>query len=265
MGNETKASGAAEPKAVPVVDPPKPDFVTAEQLAGSTAATNDKITGLTNQIQNLTALAQTLANQGQRQAEPVRQAVAAPTDKELSDALVNGDVGAIRRMMAAERAATIEMIRGAVDPLQSVGMQAIGDLTKRVLKSEIPYYDTLKSEIDKQLEQLDPSLRMQPEAVIRVGQMVAGQNIDKIVKTEVERQLREARGNSDGALDGNGTHRETQTDATTTAVLQRFADVAGADAMKQLKGKGLTPDQFVKRLGYESVEKYLELAEAETN
>lgn len=246
----------ADPSKDPAT-PPAPKLVTADEFAGTTNKLAESIAAIN---QNLTALATGLANRGPAPvAAPATPALV--TDDELRAAAETGDPKAIRRLQAESESRILAAVSGAVNEVRTVGMSAIGALADRVVLKDLPHYDLLKSDIDKELTRLAPELRMNPEAIAAVGQMVAGRNIDKIVTARVEEELRKARGDADGNA-GTGSTRETPEVTQHKELHARFAAVVGADAMQALKAKGTTPEAFVAKLGhYKDVEEYVKLAE----
>ena len=261
-----KVDAPPTPGTPPAVEPPKP--LSFADLEARDARINGQFEELNR---NLTSLATAMASSRQpATATPVTTADV--SDQELSDAIANGNPSAIRKLVqnAEERSArrVIEALAPAIQNLQNLGTSAIGDLSKRVMKGEIPYYDMLEGEINKELAKLDPAISMRPEAVANVGHLVAGRNLKKIVDSVVEAKLRELRGTPEGNLDGKTSERDIE-EKSRSEVTKRFEEFVGADAMKALKGKGLSPDQYVTRLGYKAkddksaVEVYLDQAEGD--
>lgn len=263
MPDEKKTADTA-PVAAPT-DPaatPAPAYATMAELTASETRQAGRFEEVNrNLAQIAAALAQNRNPQPQQQA-PAR--VARPSDTELAESLSNGNTEPLKRLLAAEREDMLRVMAENINPLQQVGTSAISALTERVMRAEMPHYALLKPEIEKKLAMLDPSLRMQPEAIANLYNLVAGENIDKIVNAAVEAKLREARGNPDGNADGKGTERGVNGPTSANeALTKEFAAEVGAEAMQALKARNQTPEQFVARLGYKDLETYLKAARPE--
>ena len=265
------AAEPAKPVASPAAsaaDAPKP--LSLSDLEIRDAKIEGRFEELNRNLQNVvSALGQT------RQAPPPATDPRAndPSDEQLIADLQAGNTGSLRRLISnvETRAAAKarEEAAAAVTPLQNFGLSSIAALTKRALKSEIPFYDLLANDIDKKLKELPAELQANPDAVMNVGYLVAGQNMERIIEAKVEQKLREARGNPDGTPgDGTGREHGDETAAKTT-LHKQFEEIVGADAMLALKGKGRSPEDFVRTLGYKdkegktAIEQYIEVAQAE--
>lgn len=268
--------------AAPVADPAKPADTSAQSanqpkplslvdLEARDAKIEGRFEEMNRSLQNIVQALGTSRQPVQPATDPRAND---PTDQELIERLQAGDATALRRLInnVEERATARARVEaaGAVAPLQNFGLSAIASLTKRALKTEIPYYDILATDIDKKLKELSPELQANPDAVMNVGYLVAGQNLEKIIDAKVDEKLRAARGNPDGTPSGDSA-REHENAGAKSAILKRFEEIAGSDAMQALKGKGMSADDFVKRLGYRdkdnktALEQYIEVAEAEGN
>jgi hypothetical protein len=255
-----KPEAGKEP-AKPAADTPGQKPAEAVSLADFRAS-QEKITALGSQLGEMTTtlgrIAESLASNRSAPVQPTSQTAPDVTDAELQKALQDGDPAALRRMQNANNARLLAAVQQLVEPLRVTGTKAISDITNRVMRASMPHYELLKNDVDKMLDSLDPAIRMQPETVEHVYNIAVGKNVDKIVATEVEKQLRQSR-EADAATGGGGdaSSRQVETGATE---LKEFAEIVGPDAMAALKTRKQTPEQFVARQGYASIEAWLKVA-----
>lgn len=184
------------------------------------------------------------------------------SDDELDRAITTGEGAAktLRRLVAAER----ERIRREdVDPLRNYGVGMFSNLTMRQIKGEMPHYERFKKDIDAQLAAMPPETRANPEAVKYIYNSVVGENMGVLIQDEVEKQLRQKADTTatTDAASGGRSRVNPKKDEPLNA-----EEVFGREAMQSLRAVNRDPEQFVKSLGYESMDEYLKLyAQLEEN
>lgn len=242
------APPVVEPAAPVVAEtvPETPKYVTIEQLNAMEQSIN-------RMAENFNSGIQTLVNAQRQNQTPSNQPPAEVTEAELDQAAQSGEgVGRVLKRALADLERKI--VTQYVDPVRAQGADVIGQLSERVVRSEMPYYDLLKTDVDKMLDNMDPGLRMQPKVLKHVYDTVVGQNINKIVAREVETQLRKT-------TDGDPT--ETPTTTRTASPKDPSAEETfgreALDSLKFLKGAP-DPDLFAQRLGYKDAKEYLKMA-----
>jgi hypothetical protein len=238
MADEDKVEGQEGQAETPPAAP-EPKFVTSDQLS----ELNAKLNG---QFEQINHGFQALLN-AQRQGP----APAPMVEEDLDEALAGGeDVGSVlkKAMGQLER----RIVNQYIAPIQNEGMKTIAQLSERVVRGEMPYYDLLKDKMAPVLSGMDPALSMKPEVIKHVYDNMVGQNITKIVGMEIEKQIR--------AKVGGGKTQDTgETGRVTGSKERTFDDVFGKeslDAIRHLKGNP-DPDEFAKRLGYKDAKDYL--------
>ncbi len=245
---------AAEPEPVkpPETPPPAatPNYVTVEQLTALENRIGAMAENFNAGISNLVNMQREQINRANAPAQPKEI-----TEQEIDEAInQGGSVGAAVKKVLAQLEDKI--VRNYVAPLQSQGARVIGQLSERVVKNEMPYYEMLKDKVTEVLNQLDPGLRMEPDVIKHAYDTVVGQNITKIVGLEIEKQLRQRQEPEPAADPKGGPSRNAPSGEPD------FEEVFGKealDSMRFLKGTP-DPDAFAQRLGYKDAKDYLKVA-----
>lgn len=175
------------------------------------------------------------------------------TDDEINEAIRTAEnpAKALRGMLKRELAT---LVKTEVEPLRNVGLGALGDLARRAAVPEMKHYNRFKGEIDSYIARLDPSLRSRPETWKVAHDAVVGMHHDQLASEAVEEAIRKTR---DEGTASPGSGGPGQGPGRTPSV----EEVAGADAAALLKLRGLTPDEFARKLGYGSWSDYLKMAQ----
>lgn len=178
----------------------------------------------------------------------------AVSDEEINDAIRTAEnpAAVLRGMVKRELAA---VVKSEVEPLRTVGLGALGDLARRAAVPEMRHYQRFKGEIDSYIARLDPSLRSRPETWKVAHDAVVGMHHDQLANEAVEEAIRKARDEGTAAPGAGGPGGQGQTKVPSVE------EVAGADAAALLKMRGLTPDEFARRIGYESWSDYVKMAQ----
>jgi len=238
MSDEAKPEGQ-EPETPPATTPPA--YASMDEFR----QLQDRVTG---QFEVMMGTLQRLMPQQQQYAPPIAEEMG---DEELQQALLTGDVGAVKKLLASERE---KIVREYIAPLQQVGISAIADINQKLVKSEMPYYELVQKDMESQLSQVAPELRMQPQVIKHIYNATLGANLDKVVNAAIERKIRSEREGSTQDVAGarTGGQRSDQT----------VEGYFGEDSLQALRsvGKGMDADSFAKKLGYKDAKEYLEFA-----
>lgn len=235
-----------KPVVISTPDPPvvpTPTFVPTDEFKQFQAT----ITGQFNQFQdNFNAiLAQLGSRKNDAPADPIIEDV---TEEELEQVLNDGKgAGKIIKAMDAK----IKKMEGAfnkrVQELESVGLNAISELSRDTAAGDMPYYSKYKKEIDTYVATLPAHLRVSKQVYVVAHNAVVGQHLPEIMKDEREKILREASNPEDASLPTgiNGRDKNKAADEIPTV-----EDLLGKDAANALTSLGRTPDQQAQKLGY---------------
>lgn len=135
-----------------------------------------------------------------------------------------------------------------LDPALSQGIQAIDYLTDKVTRNDMPHLDVVKDSFETNLRDLPANQRMNPQVRQAAYKIAVGENIDKILEAKKEEVLRSAAAEPAGDVsgeNGRGKGAGGKDDIPTPQ------EVLGTEAMQALKTKGITVDEYYKKLGYE--------------
>lgn len=203
-------------------------------------------------LQRLNARIDDIQAQVQAYAEQAYQtppAAPAPlpeiTDEQLNTALAgDAPATAVRTLVQRE----IERIRQQeIEPLKQVGLGALHDLARRSAVPEMRFYGRFQKEIDAYVSRLDPALRSRPETWKVAHDAVVGMHHDELAREAVEEAIRKAREPQDDGGKGHGGQAVAEAADEKPAT---FEALVGADAMLLLKQRGISPDEYARRLGY---------------
>ena len=181
----------------------------------------------------------------------------------IADANRSGDYTKVREMDAIRRNATeeraVRRIEERVGPQLTEGARAISQLSSSVLRSEMPFYDDLKDEIEAELGKATPEQRANPDLMRAAYHYVVGRNTDKIIDLEMQRRLRQgevvipgtpgtgAGDRQQGAAEGQGAAGEAA---------PPYTEVLSKDSVDALKAVGKTGDDYARSLGYKNWSDY---------
>lgn len=174
----------------PVIEPtPTPTAVTKEEFQSFQSTMLEKFDNVTNYFMN-----QNKQSTPQQVAALVIDDV---SDEEYADAIAGNitdkhKAAAItqkRHEAIAKR--SNQSLMQEIEQLKTVGMASIGNLNQQTLSS-LPHYKTYKKEIDTAIANLDPSVRVNAEALKGVYNYIIGGHLDEILTAERETVLRQA-------------------------------------------------------------------------
>lgn len=138
-----------------------------------------------------------------------------------------------------------------IDPAFNAGIQTIDQLSEEITKGQMSYLTIpeVKAEYDNALASLTPDQKMNPKMRMVAYQIAVGkpENLTKILEAQKEATLREASqpptdppaGNSRGTGGGDGGD-----------TVPKPKDVLSRDALAAINSKGITVDEYYKKLGY---------------
>lgn len=230
----------------PVVpETPPPQFVKVEDFTNLQASIADLKDNVTNFF---------LRQNAPQGNAPQQIQIEDVTDEQYASALA-GEVTSKPEMMRiiktrhnAERMRDKLELQQQIGQIQSVGLGAIGNLTKQGLKAK-PYYDTYKKEVDAAVAKLDPQLQVNAEALDGVYNYVIGQHIGEIVEKERETTLRKAAETPPAQAPGRQGGGSSQGAGSVPDV----SEVLGKDAVDAIKfkyGGRLDADSYARSQGY---------------
>lgn len=237
---EKAPSGQTQQSAQPA--PPVTDQLAGlfKELTNSLAQLNERVSGL---------------EQGLQAAyEPAPQPAPPPiSDDAINEAIQRGENPAkVVRLLVQQE--LDQITRTQIEPLRNVGLGALNDLAKRAAVAEMPHYQRFQREIDAYVAQLDPALRARPETWKVAHDAVVGMHYQELAREAVEEALRKQREEAEAPPPGNTGAASPATEALT------FERLVGPDAMALLQMRGLTPDEYARRLGYKDAAEFVEAA-----
>lgn len=250
--------GGGNPPAAtpPATTPPAPSFVPADEFKRFEGVVSQTLGTIK---ESLSAIAADRTARGELPAAP--PPIADVTDAELQKAMEEDPVkvpGLIRKMM---RATEERIRREEVAPLRQQGEVLIANLAQAVGKTGMPRYDRFKAEIDRRLASLPAAYRVSPEVYKSIHDAVVGENVEAIVKEEVEKAIRQAR-EPEPVLGEPGTKVTGRTQPTTPQV-PTAVELFGADVADEIARKG-GEETYAKRLGYPDWAAYAKLTKEMT-
>lgn len=141
-------------------------------------------------------------------------------------------------------------------PLQETGLNAIADLSGAAIR-EKPHYEKYKDEINSYISSLPVESRVNPKAHDLAYDAVIGKHLNEIVDAAKEEALRsgsEDGGTGDPGNSGRGGKKNGDDEG------KNVEEVFGKDAEEALSHIGLDQESFARKLGYESWDAYVKLA-----
>lgn len=181
------------------------------------------------------------------------------SQEEIQQAFEDGDNAKASKLLAKlneeQAAVTTFNIQNQFESQFNMGVDAIANVTKEVAKSGMPLYERFQADIDKRLAMVPASMRMDPNTIRSVYNMVVGENTDALVKEAHEAALRKEADDEVNLPSGNANAGDPKEE-----VLKGLYDeVFSPDSLKALKSmKGSpNPDQYAQKMGYKDANDYL--------
>lgn len=189
------------------------------------------------------------------------------SDEELAEMLESGE-GA--KILKAQRIIQAQAMRPLVDDFVNFRSATISTAERLgrgnvVAQGLAPYYNDpdIKRQIDETMEKLAPEVRANEQTFIMIHDSVVGkkENIDRIVKKEVDAELRRRAGTPDAPDVGSAAGRVP---ASRGSSVPSVTELLGADAAQALKLQGRSADEFARRMGYKTWADYAKEIESQS-
>lgn len=263
-------SETVNPQAEGEQPPETPAAVTREDLAAMQAGFERTIAENRRQHQeDLQAFAARLAPQA-RPAEPTGEL----TDDQIQERLDSGQMTQVQAMKMLSERAGKRVVMEHVEPLRRTGVGMMSDLTRDMagmatverdgqLAPKYPHSRRFEKEIKEQLDQaVANGMAVTPVVYDYAYKLVVGGHADTIADERVEAAVRKAAAPKP-EIGRPAVRTGRSTGASGTSPLPTFEE-RFADNMPALEAKGLTPDQWSRRLGYADAAAYVK-ADMEAN
>lgn len=178
-------------------------------------------------------------------------------DAKIDDAVANQEPFSKilrERDALAARKLRLQIQTEDVAPLRDVGLHTLDQLTDKVTRGEMPYYDIVQETFKQDLAGLSPELRANPEIRKKFYDAAVGKNIDKITSLQKEKLLRDV---DSGDLITPGQKNSRQADAGDD--VPKPEDILGKEAVRAAKSLGYADmDSFYRSKGYENWKDFYE-------
>ena len=175
-----------------------------------------------------------------------------PTDEQIAQAQIDGNVTELARLRKMERAADAQERQRELQALAQQGGSAISSVSQS-LAEQNPDYKKYKKEIDAELNQFkasNPSAIVTTEHIRIATDIVKARHIDEIVNERIEETRRQAREAEEALLPENQHHEEREEKEPTT--LAEALDVPDWTLWreKQREVGGRTEDAELRKMGF---------------
>lgn len=197
---------------------------------------------------------------------PAEPAVEDVTDAELEDALQNGTGAQVaqlfRKAVNAANEKSTRALRRELGELRAAGTSTFAEMSQELASSKMPLlkeYPELKQAFDAELKQVPDEYKANPRYLQSLYSRICGDNIQLIVQRQVDAAVRKAREPEQPSMPttANGRGAPSPADGAVPDVVT----FAGQQSARLLQEKGLDGDSFARKLGYDSWEDYVKLAE----
>lgn len=228
----------------------QPAGVTQEEFKTFAGGVVDTLKSLQGSFSALAAN----ANAGNATQVPVEAPIDDASDDEIQAAIEAGDGKTATRLVSKRAKAEAErmrrqMQRESIDPLLLHGMGSVAQLAWRAAKSEMPYYDKYKGEVDQMIAaRLRPEDKLNPDNIVTAYNLVVAKHLPEIEREAAEKAIRQFR-ESGGVPRGGATGREAGAQQTPT-VADAIGGERGRAAEEAMRAVGRDPDAFARKLGY---------------
>lgn len=222
--------------------PAPPAWVPADEFKTFQATVNNTLGAITDTLGYLRDAA---ARGAASSASPGPTAPAGTpiSDQQFAEACQTGDAGTISAYLK-QREAALEAEH--ITPLRNTGLEAIAGLTKEHVTSTLPYYKRWQKEIDAFVAQMPAGVRLHADVYRTAHNAVVGQHTSELIAEATEAAIRQA--NDPKPEPGRpsvqpGRQRGTGNEVPTVE------EYMGREAADALAFKGLSPDDFARKLG----------------
>lgn len=253
---------------------PQPD---AEAPAAPAPVTREDLAAMQSNFERVLAENQRQFNENlrayaERMAPPARPAepTGELTDEQIQTALDEGRMTQVQAMKMLSERTGKRVVMEHVEPLRKTGIGMMSSLTRDMagmstveadgkLVPKYPHARRFEKEIKEQLDQVTANgMAVTPEVYDYAYRLVIGGHVDTIASEREEAASRRAvQPKPEPGRQAARTGRSTP--AGGAAPLPAFEEMF-ADNMAALEAKGLSPDQWARRLGYADANAYVKAA-----
>jgi hypothetical protein len=183
------------------------------------------------------------------------------TDDEINAALRDADEGnpaaKVRTLVDRVTKRTEEQLRREVSELRAAGLSSIAEVASVQASNTLPHFKEYEKEIRAAVSKLDPALQARADTWRFAHDAIVGAHADEIVNRALEAERRQNRESAAKAsTPGNGPGVPL-TDSKGNKVAS-VEELGGEEARQALRVKGVSEDEFARRMGYKSWSDYLE-------
>ena len=238
-------------------DAPKPTYATADDV-GALAKRFDDINSTLQRLQGFVEGAVRTQPQAAPAAEPEL------TDADINKALQAADEGtnpaAIIRALAEKTAArSTARVEQQLQALQDYGVQNFQTFAEAQVRA-LPHFKRFEKEIRTEIDKLQPALRGSAQAWEYAYQLVRGRHADEMANEAAEEAVRKAKEQFPSAAPPAQQEPPKLKDGRPVPTAQ---DLGGHVAVEALAIKGMTEEDFAKKMGYESWKDVVECLDLE--
>lgn len=183
------------------------------------------------------------------------------TDDEINAALRDSDEGnpaaKVRSLVDRVTKRTEEQLRREVSELRAAGLSSIAEVAAVQASNTLPHFKDYEKEIRAAVSKLDPALQARADTWRFAHDAIVGAHADEIVNRALEADRRQNRESAARASTPGSGPGVPLTDSKGNKVAS-VEELGGEDARQALRVKGVSEDEFARRLGYKSWSDYLE-------
>jgi hypothetical protein len=180
-------------------------------------------------------------------------------DDEIEERISNGQ--SVKALRAKQRklqakATKIQIEAESINPLRDIGLGTMGQLSLKMVQSDMPHLDVVKDTFDEYYNQLTGAQKSDPEILKKIYNLAVGQNYDAVVRKEAEianRQKSQAT-----SLDVGNKGRSSKTADKAEGDIPDWRDYYSGGSLLALERKGIDMDREVQRRGYKDWKEYYE-------
>lgn len=141
------------------------------------------------------------------------------------------------------------------------GFGALSDISSTIMRDKMPHlkHRPIRESYEAKIASLPAAARANPATLKAVYDLAVGENLSIVLEseqTEAQRRAAEPPGVPPPPA-------RTPTSPSGPGSPGDFASVFGEDALRALRTAGRTPEDFVKHLGYKSLDEYVQLKQSQ--
>ncbi len=227
---------AVEPTSAPASAQPDYTKMNEAIVSGLTAGLKPVIEKLAESNQPRTA---------QRTVADPPAAIVRPSEEQIAQAMIDGNVAEVARLRRLERAADQQEQQRAISQLQAQGGGALSSVAKQ-LAQNLPYYKRFQKEIDAEVDGWqanNPGAIATYDHYKMAEEIVRGRHVDELL----EESIRKAR-EPEPAIEPSGGRR-FQSEEPENREPTNIEDLYPGFT-KEIKGRGRTVEQQLSKMGF---------------